>query len=806
MKGKLVSVVTMFIIGALLMSTLGFIRPALATYRIYMDPSVNNFSNGAVGTTFDVTVKVDDVPSPGAAAFQVYVEFNDDQLNVTKWVEPTADAAYLFNGKTTSANPTPPNPGYVHIALHKGRIQVAANEFPTPPAQTPVFGAGPYKLCVLTFIIIAAPAKLGSLSSVLHFGPADTYLLDSDGLNLGQPALEDGSYSNTWVTPANVNLDMNPATVTLDEWNWHIGETFNVQFRLTSLALAWELSSASFDVRFDEYVVDVVGGLADVTFDPIWGTTSATFDYSVLNNAKMSISVSNPSSIPSGTVITATVKFTVIHQNDFLITPVDLTTTLTYESVLLYDHVGTVNVGTLGTCVVTVKAKKPANLPWMEVVPTSVVLGPDPSIGEEFDIGIKLTGPPPEKVPGMSHIVGAQFRLFFDDTIITPVGITEGSFFQDPTWNLYGTFFYGTYETDGLGPHVLVGTLLLPNGSSGLWDQTTFPNGEGMIATIRFKALVQECPNSFECDLTLGSVFGEWLINKDGEYVMMNETAIVNGHYEMLPFDTPGRVIDIYGGAVNDGYGVLVGSPYLQFPVPYGGQGPNHWMDIVFPQSQIFLNAYVTYNYWPVQSKDVGWEIEGPYTKLPNGTLVKGQRWQIWDKETSTTDANGIATLTFRMPWPCEDPDGITGIWKITGTGIVGDVQINDVIIFYYERLVYITSVTTDKYYYIHTEYVKVTVDYETHAVQIYPALFSIVIKDDLLVPFGMALYATTVGGATFCTWKTDEFEVEIFIPKWAYAGYGHVHVNCYDKDPTDGGFAWVQEYTPLPEIQIGPY
>lgn len=811
MKGKLVSVVTLFIVGALLISTLGFIRPAQATYRIYMDPSSNNFNNGTVGTTFDVTVKVDDVPDPGAAAWQVYVEFNDNILKVTQWVEPKADAAYIFNGKTTSANPTPPDPGYVHLSPGKGRIQVAANLFPTPPAQNPVSGPGPFKLCVLTFYINATPAKGSNLSCALHFGPDDTYLLDADGVNLGQPALQDGSYSNNWVTPGAVSLDMNPAVAgPFDAYSLLVGTTFTVQFRLKNVDAAWDLSSVSFDVEWDSYVVDVLVPVdgSDVVFDPLWTVHSVTPDYSVVNPHILYISASAPTSTPSGTVLVATATFTIMHQNEAPPGPppnTDLVTDIVFTDPLLYDHIMAVTLGTVTGCHVVIPMHQTAKQPWMEVVPSSVVLGPAPSIGEEFTVGIKLTGPPPAKLDPALKVIGAQFRLFFDNAIIEPVAISEGPFFQDPTWNLYGTFFYGSYELDGLGPHVLVGTLLLPDGS-GSWDRPVYPNGAGIICYVTFKALVQECPNPFETDLTLGSVFGEWLINKDGEYVTLNETANVNGHFTMLPFDTPGRIIDIYGGAVNDGYGVLVGAPYLQFPAPYGAQGPNHWMDIVFPQSQIFLNAYVTYNYWPVQSKDVGWEIEGPYTKLPNGTLVKAQTWQIWDKEASTTDSNGIATLTYRMPWPCDNPDSITGIWKITGTVTVADVVVMDTTIFYYQRLVYITSVTTDKFYYTHTEFVKVTVNYQTHAVQTYPALFSVVIKDDLLVPFGMALYATTVGGATFCTWKTGKFTVEIYIPKWAYAGYGHVHVNCFDKDPTDGGEALVQEYTPLPEIQIGPY
>ncbi|MGB9779048.1 MAG: hypothetical protein ACPLW8_06535, partial [Candidatus Bathyarchaeales archaeon] len=106
-----------------------------------------------------------------------------------------------------------------------------------------------------------------------------------------------------------------------------------------------------------------------------------------------------------------------------------------------------------------------------------------------------------------------------------------------------------------------------------------------------------------------------------------------------------------------------------------------------------------------------------------------------------------------------------------------------------------------------HGEDIAVTVEYRTHSAQLYPVLFSVVATDELGVPFGMALKATTIGGALpWCTWKTGKFTVTINIPKWAYAGIGTIHVNAYDKDPTEGGFAYVPEYTPAPTFQIGPY
>lgn len=283
--------------------------------------------------------------------------------------------------------------------------------------------------------------------------------------------------------------------------------------------------------------------------------------------------------------------------------------------------------------------------------------------------------------------------------------------------------------------------------------------------------------------------------------IMSDDSSVAaEGQENELFSSQSSYAIDVYGGAENDGYGSFPDP----FPAPYGGQGLDQPMDLVAPQSNVRIFANVTANGLPAQQVDVEFRIEGPYEKLPNGTLVLGQRYQIWYGETSTTGTNGVATLTCRMPWTCEDPDGITGIWKIKATARISNVDVVDTMLFYYERVVYIASVTTDKFTCGHLGNLVVTVDYQTHAIQQYPAFFIVALKDSSNVPFGLAQYAATIGGASFCTWKTGSFNASIFIPKWASYGYGSVHVNCYDQDPTNDGFAYGKEYSPCPEFFIG--
>ena len=811
MKSRLSSALAIMLIAAFLISSIAYIKPAHAqtSADLTLSPSINNFSSATVGTLFNVSVWISNTdPLFNYGGVNIGLHFDDSILMVTKWAVPDGingaplDPSF-FMALPDAVVPGPPDPGYVHKGPNDGEVQVAVAKGGNPPHAP---GGHDGIICIFEFNITAAPEKLGApLSCPLHFDTTgDTFAIDFSAPSIILPTtLHDGSYSNTWVPPASPHMGLNPTSTTFGpNPPSAIGQTFTEMLYIRSLNPLWYLTSASFDFNYNSTIIDVLGApLANITIDPLWAVSSVNYVPGTIT-----ISVSAPTSNPSGDVLVATITFTVMMQQVVPPYPTGWAdvSPLTFCQGFFEDHVGPIPWGAPDSGTVTVNALRTLALPWLKVEPPSVVMGPEPEIGNTFTVAVWVTGPPPGHLDQSWFVIGAEFRLYYDTTLITPVAITEGTFFQDPTWDLHGTFFTGTHELDGLGEHVLVGNMLLPN-SSGIYDQTVWPHGEGPIAFITFKVIWQQCPDNASCTLDIMPLFeaDEFLMNKDGNWVPTEDP--VSGLYTILPFDMPGRVLDIYGGANNRGYWPGYPAP---FPAPYGGQGPDHWMDIVFPQSEVTFYANLTYNYWPVQSKDIGFEIEGPFDKLPNGTLVPRQTpYQfIWAKLTATTGQDGIAVLTYRMPWPCDNPDIITGVWKVTATGTVADVTLMDTVIFYYERLVYITKVTTDSFYYTHGQDVCVTVDYATHSVEMYPALFSVTITDDLGVPFGFITFEKMVGGATFCTWKNGTFTVCITIPKWAYAGYGTVHVDAYDKDPTDGGFAWCPEFTPAPQIQIGPY
>jgi len=216
---------------------------------------------------------------------------------------------------------------------------------------------------------------------------------------------------------------------------------------------------------------------------------------------------------------------------------------------------------------------------------------------------------------------------------------------------------------------------------------------------------------------------------------------------------------------------------YTQYPSPYGGQGPNKPSDMFWPQKKVELYAYVTYNFWPEQNKDVSFQIKDNH----------GDTWAVL---VGRTNASGIAHVQFRLPWTCDNPEYYLGEWTVIATVDVASNIINDTLTFKHDYLVHVWKVTTDKPSYTHDETITVTVEYGSYAMQDYDITFTITAVDETGVPFGYTAYQITIGGAEYCTYKNGTFTVTIPVPKFARAGVATIYVAALSDFPQDGGVA----------------
>ena len=428
--------------------------------------------------------------------------------------------------------------------------------------------------------------------------------------------------------------------------------------------------------------------------------------------------------------------------------------------------------------------------PWLEVYPHEVKQGwplGASIIGtakENFTISILIND-----IVSDAGLIAYQFRFIWNKTSgFEYLEAAEGPFLKNPAWAPYGTFWSTTGEgSNTTHSWFVVVAVIWPNATTHKWDWDVWPDSTGLspeertLCTITFKSTIQEqypweiyTPNAFVLDYvwpenperTFENRFEEWITAKPrSDWIM--------GDYHIYGWVT-GRMIDVY----------------TQYPDPYGGQGQNMPSDMFWPQKEVKLYANVTYNLWPVQNKLVTFEVRNPAGEIV--TVL-----------TDVTDENGVANTSYRIPWPCDNPEELFGVWEVVASVDIACEIVNDTLWFHFDYLVRWIKVTVEPESVAHCENVTITVDFKSHAMQEYNVTITVVIHDELNFPIGYTMILTAVSGAEWCQYKNYQVTVSLHIPKHAAAGIATVHVNALSDLPSNGGCAWVPEYSPPPQFDI---
>ena len=746
---------------------------AVGVNSMWIEPATINFGTDtkSPGDKFNVSIKLW-VTADHMYAWQFRLIFDPTQIKATRagyQIGPNFQngpnsqwATYRTGGAVATVTPDIGTNYVLFTESCQGDFYVPSN---TPEVY----------LAWVEFQIVAAPPMGGELTSTLSIDHPQTWVERYPDLAEIQIQKIGATYRYYWVAPPRPKLAVDPSSRSYGPYPPSaVGTEFDENIIIQGLSAAWFLKNASTWLAYDPDLLVVVG----VTFGPAW--TYTEFDNSTAGDLYLFVNTTTP---PSGDVLLATVRFKIIFQDtapprmpgEYDESPLNLHDYHLFAEPIEIQTLPEIDGKVRIYCLITLP------VPYLEV--SSVTMGPEELATGEFNVTVSLKYLDPHW-----YLVGIQFRLRYPADLIEPVACYEGPFlpsFAELQPGSLGTFYVSYFETwPPYGPHVLYGELIYPN-STGWWHEP-FPEGSGVVAIITFKPKVMLTQEEITAPL---EIVWQGAVGLDGpetqNIVDVPLQPPVNGVYTLEPAFV-GRVIDLYGGAINSGYGAEV------FPAPYGGQGPNNPMDLVIPQSQVHLYAKVTYNFWPVQNKTVSFEV-----LMPSGSL--------YTKMTAVTDSDGIAHITFRMPWPCNNPESYFGVWKVIATCSLADQVINDTMSFHYDYMVEILNVSADKFNYNHGEPVKITIRYGSYAMQTYHVLFTAVIQDELGVIIGVAKIDATVGGAQFCQLKTNVVKLTIEIPKWAYAGKAHILVNAFDKEPSAGGFAWCPQYTPPPEICIQP-
>jgi len=207
-----------------------------------------------------------------------------------------------------------------------------------------------------------------------------------------------------------------------------------------------------------------------------------------------------------------------------------------------------------------------------------------------------------------------------------------------------------------------------------------------------------------------------------------------------------------------------------------GGVYPFGWSDAFGPQEEVTVYAKVTYNVEPVEYKPVGFEMIDK-----DGTSR--------DYRVAYTDADGIATTSFRIPWEGSAAEAMFGDWSIVGTVSISEVIKTDTCYFRFGYIVSIRGIAVTGSPLKKGGTMTIDLDLASISMASKDVILTIVACDECGVPIGLADGAFTVrpedGVATGYT---------ITIPSWAFVGTGFIYANVFTDYPSAGGVPYCPE------------
>jgi len=208
------------------------------------------------------------------------------------------------------------------------------------------------------------------------------------------------------------------------------------------------------------------------------------------------------------------------------------------------------------------------------------------------------------------------------------------------------------------------------------------------------------------------------------------------------------------------------------------GEYPFGWSDAYGPQQLVTVYAKVTYNDEPVEYKPVAFEMI-----MPNGVAA--------DYRTDFTDASGIATTTFRIPWEGSNAELLFGNWSIVGTVSISEVTVMDTVKFKFGYIVSIGSTAVDGSPLHKGAFMTIDVKLNSISMSSHNVFLTIMACDTCGVPIGIA-------GGNFVVAPEDGLAsgYTITIPSWAFVGTGTIYINVFTGIPQYGGVPYCPEGT----------
>ena len=331
-------------------------------------------------------------------------------------------------------------------------------------------------------------------------------------------------------------------------------------------------------------------------------------------------------------------------------------------------------------------------------------------------------------------------------------------------------------------PPIQVGTTVQLSGASSTGGIDSIPPAESCPINWTLSYWTIDFENT-----TVLTVYGEYasfLCDKEGK---VNITLTV-----IAPDPTPGdssyvdhnsafREIEQYIPPVGPAIDVWTNHGGQDIPNGPDNLHPLAYADAYGPQELVIVYAKVTYNLEPVDYKPVAFEMVDPF-----GNPV--------DFRTDFTDANGLATTSFRIPWEGSNAEALFGNWSVVGSVSISEVNIKDTVVFEFGYILSIREILVTGSPLKKGQYLTIDVNIKSISMMSHGALLMIVACDTCGVPIGIADSAN---------WEiivdaNDGLQTgyTITIPPWAFVGLGTIYVNLFTNYPWIGGVPYCPERT----------
>jgi hypothetical protein len=411
------------------------------------------------------------------------------------------------------------------------------------------------------------------------------------------------------------------------------------------------------------------------------------------------------------------------------------------------------------------------------------------NVGDTFTVTVSLTA------DVYWDVAGFDITFTYDPTLIELVGFVDDTLFLKQ----HGEAIFGFNDTSVPGiVHAVFTKLSDPTPSSGtgsllemtfkiLKASTSFPPLSSVLGLVSTDLASWAHPERLQGPW-FGSITAVDLPFDNGPSppALAWSHTTTNGTYKS-PLKVAGAAIDLYD----------------QYPAPYGGQGPNAHSDAFGPQDLVILYAKVTFGGDHITNKLTVFEIRN----------ALGQKIGLLQ---NYSDANGVATVSFRVPmtdlvagqW---DP-AIFGWWTAIATADIDQVVVNDTMAFQVGWLAQVISITANNAPYL--KYADVmnftatvqTISEQTFLARGYPnATASIDAYDTSSYPIGeveipIAVISATrndVNGPGGTTGGIYTYTVTMSIPRWTRIGTESVTGYVLTDLPSNGGVPLGPQLTP---------